>query len=195
MYSPDEKRRAIEPFIKHGCIATAVAGESGYPSRGLPCTWHRQYQELGEKALANSAPRYDDGEKRVAVEHHLGHGRCLARTMRMPGYPKSGEPPSSWVRGPEPGRAKPKKAAGAFASEQGKSAVIDPEAGRPSAGGVARRHGVRREPVYSRRGDPLGKGGSGMDGESPLPPTSPSRRRKSSARRSDSGARGSRGAS
>lgn len=53
MYSPDEKRGAIELFIKHGRSATAVAGEPGYPSRGLPCTWHRQYQELGEKALAN----------------------------------------------------------------------------------------------------------------------------------------------
>lgn len=169
MYSPDEKRRAIELFIKYDRSATAVVSELGYPSRGLLYTWYRQYQELGEKAFANRMSRYNDEEKTAAVEHYFEHGRCLARTMRMLGYPKSSELLSNWVRELEPERAKPKKVSRAFTYEQRKSAVIDLETRRSSAGEVARKHGVSRELVYSWRRDLLGKGGSDMNREKPLP--------------------------
>ena len=169
MYSPDEKRKAIELFIKYDHSATAVVNELGYPSRGLLYIWHRQYQELGEKAFANRMPRYDDEEKRIAVEHCFEHGRCLARTMRMLGCPKSSELLSNWVRELEPGRSKPKRAARTFAHEQGKSAAIGLESRRSSADEVAKKHGASRELVYSWRRDLLGKGGSGMDRGKPLP--------------------------
>lgn len=169
MYSPDEKRKAIELFIKYDHSATAVVNELGYPSRGLLYIWHRQYQELGEKAFANRMSRYNDEEKRIAVEHYFEHGRCLARTMRMLGYPKSSELLSNWVRELEPGRSKPKRAARTFTYEQRKSAVIDLESRRSSADEVAKKHGASRELVYSWRRDLLGKGGSGMDRGKPLP--------------------------
>ena len=169
MYSPDEKRKAIELFIKYDHSATAVVNELGYPSRGLLYIWHRQYQELGEKAFANRMSRCNDEEKRTAVEHYFEHGRCLARTMRMLGCPKSSELLSNWARELEPGRSKPKRAARAFAYEQRKSAVIDLESRRSSADEVAKKHGASRELVYSWRRDLLGKGGSGMGRGKPLP--------------------------
>ena len=169
MYSPDEKRKAIELFIKYDHSATAVVNELGYPSRGLLCIWHRQYQELGEKAFANRMPRYNDEEKRIAVEHCFEHGRRLARAMRMLGCPKGSELLSNWVRELEPGRSKPKRAARAFAHEQGKSAAIDLESRRPGADEVAKKHGASRELVYSWRRGLLGKGGSGMDRGKPPP--------------------------
>lgn len=80
MYSPDEKRKAIELFIKYDHSATAVVDELGHPSRGLLYIWRRQYQELGEKAFANRMSRYDDEEESIAVEHTSSMGGAsLAR--------------------------------------------------------------------------------------------------------------------
>ena len=179
MYSPDEKRRAIELFIKYDRSATAVVSELGYPSRGLLYTWYRQYQELGEKAFANRMSRYNDEEKTAAVEHCFEHGRRLARATRMLGCPKSSELLSSWARELEPGRSKPKRAARAFAHGQGKSAAIGLEPRRSGAGEVAKKHGAGRELVYSWRRGLLGKGGPAWTEESPFLPTPRSCRRRS----------------
>ena len=172
MYSPDEKRKAIELFIKYDHSATAVVNELGYPSRGLLYIWHRQYQELGEKAFANRMPRYNDEEKGIAVEHCFEHGRCLARTMRMLGCPKSSELLSNWVRELEPGRSKPKRAARAFAHEQGKSAAIDLESRRSSADEVAN-SSILGAGACSAKEDPA------WTEESPFLPTPRSCRRRS----------------
>lgn len=47
--------------------------------------------------------RYDDLQKRAAVDHFFDHGQRLARTVRQPGYPKSKELLASWVDELEPG--------------------------------------------------------------------------------------------
>lgn len=50
--------------------------------------------------------RYTDEQKRAAVDHYLGHGRRLKRTMRRLGYPKSKTLLMAWIDELAPGQRK-----------------------------------------------------------------------------------------
>ena len=66
--------------------------------------------------------RYDDFQKRAAVDHFFDRGQCLARAVRQLGYPKSKELFASWVN--EPGRRRRRAKAGSFTDDQKREAVI-----------------------------------------------------------------------
>lgn len=45
MYTTEEKRRAVELYIQYDYSCTAVVNELGYPCRGSPYKWYREYSE------------------------------------------------------------------------------------------------------------------------------------------------------
>jgi len=45
---------------------------------------------------ARSKPKYSDEQKKMATQHYLDHGRCLAATLKALGYPCR-ETLAAWV--------------------------------------------------------------------------------------------------
>ena len=154
MYSLEQRRVAIETFIKFGYSYADTIAELGYPNRQSLCSWWKDYQECGEvrPGKPTRQPKFALEMKRVAVEHCLERGRGLARTMRALGYPKSREYLASWTGGLAPGLRKSRPAIGPrrekISLEEKIQAVAELEGRDGTAAEVAARHGVAREMPY-----------------------------------------------
>lgn len=96
VYSYGDKMRAIELYLRYDRSAAAVINELGYPNRETLRLWYMEFAENGNLSRWRHR-RYDDLQKRAAVDHFFDHGQRLARTVRQPGYPKSKELLASWV--------------------------------------------------------------------------------------------------
>lgn len=110
-YGKEQRDRAVDLYVRYERCAADVIHELGYPSRGMLPVWYRERLEE-ERAGRQSTRgkryrRYTDEQKRAAVDHYLGHGRRLKRTMRALGYPKSHELLTAWIDELAPGRRKP----------------------------------------------------------------------------------------
>jgi len=61
----------------------------GYPTKNALKDWYREYERHHDlpAGYVRTKPWYSDEQKRAAVEHYLSHGRCLAETRKVLGYP------------------------------------------------------------------------------------------------------------
>lgn len=124
MYTREDKLKAVELFIKYDFSPQSVINELGYPCRGSLYNWHREYLANGNDIPdANPYLRYSEGLKRAAVDHYFEHGRCLARTCRMLGYP-SKELLAAWVDELEPGRRVVNKTGRGITDDAKENAVV-----------------------------------------------------------------------
>lgn len=93
MFSTEQRRIAIETFIRfdHG-YADAIA-ELGYPTRHSLRAWYKDYLEHGEvrPPKRRREPKFTLEMRRAAVDYYLAHGKGLAGTMRGMGYPAGRE--------------------------------------------------------------------------------------------------------
>lgn len=100
-YSKEQRDRAMDLYIRYERCAADVIHELGYPSRGMLPVWYRERLEEERTGVPSMRGeryrRYTDEQKRAAVDHYLGHGRRLKRTMRALGYPKSHELLTAWI--------------------------------------------------------------------------------------------------
>lgn len=103
MYSLEQRKRAVELYIKYGLKATATIRELGYPSRAQLVSWHGEWQENGGRLADRSLGQCTLEQKRAAVRHYLTHGRCNAFTRRELGYPKCTAKLAEWVDEYAPG--------------------------------------------------------------------------------------------
>ena len=108
MFSEEQRRVAIETFIRcdHSCADTVA--ELGYPSRATLRLWWREYESAGEmpKGKGTRQSKHADEQMGNAVDCYLEHGRSLSRTMRALGYPKSRQTLGEWIDELAPGRRK-----------------------------------------------------------------------------------------
>ncbi len=88
MYSPEQRKRAVELCIGYGLKPTAAIRELGYPSRAQLVSWHREWQESGGRLTDLSLEQYVPEQKRAAAGHYPAHGRHDALARREPGCPK-----------------------------------------------------------------------------------------------------------
>ena len=109
-YGKEQRDRAVDLYIRYERCAADVIHELGYPSRGMLPVWYRERLEeerTGRQSTRGKRyRRYTDEQKQAAVDHYLGHGRRLKRTMRALGYPKSHELLTAWIDELAPGRRK-----------------------------------------------------------------------------------------
>ncbi|MCI7218282.1 transposase [Parafannyhessea umbonata] len=141
-YTLEQRKRAVEPCIKHGLKATATIRELGYPSRVQLAAWHREWLETGgslhERSRASEA--YSAEQKRAAVDHYLEHGRRNAHARRELGYPKSCHKLADRIEGLAPSERRTteprtftleqrRRAAAAFVGRAGSAREIADEAG------------------------------------------------------------------
>lgn len=108
MYSTEQRKLAIETFIRFGHSCADTIAELGYPNRHTLNSWWREYRETGEVPAGKMIrePRFSDDQKREAAEHCLGHDKSLSRTMRALGYPKGSDTLCGWIDEPAPGQRK-----------------------------------------------------------------------------------------
>ena len=156
MYSYEERMRAVRLFVKYDKSCMAVINELGYPSRVQLMSWYREYEKDGDLATRSRA-RYDDAQKRLAVDHFFDHGQCLARTMRKLGYPKSSELVAQWIEELEPGKRRVRSSPRSFTDEQRAEAVIALQSRSLPAGEIAETVGVTRAVLYKWKNSILGK--------------------------------------
>lgn len=148
-HSREQRDRAVDLYIKYERCAADVIYELGYPQQGdsagvVPGTsrggTHRNTVHPRKRYR-----RYTDEQKQSAVEHYLGHGRRLRRTMRALGYPKSHELLTAWIDGLVPGRCKPGH--GPVPEELKRKAVVAAASGRLKSREAAAELGVEASVV------------------------------------------------
>ena len=97
MYSYEDRLRAVQLYIKLGERVGLAIRQLGYPTKNALKSWHREYEQLLDLPSSYMRrPRYSQAQKVRAVEHYLGHGRCVAATIKALGYPSRALPPA-WV--------------------------------------------------------------------------------------------------
>lgn len=144
MFSTEQRRIAIEAFIRfdHGYADTIA--ELGYPTRHSLRAWCKDYLGRGEvrPPKRRREPKFTLEMRRAAVDYCLAHGKSLAGTMRRMGCPASRECLCGWIDELAPGQRK----YGGAEPESGSC----PARGEDAGGGRARvpqrnRCGGRRE--------------------------------------------------
>ena len=107
-YSEEQRRSALETFIRFDHSYADTIAELGYPNRGTLRGWWREYERTGVVPVRKSVsdPTCTDAMKRAAADYYLGHGRSLARTARALGYPKSRQLLGEWIDEYAPGQRK-----------------------------------------------------------------------------------------
>ncbi|MBR3314759.1 MAG: hypothetical protein IKG18_11550 [Atopobiaceae bacterium] len=108
MFSAEQRRIAIETFIKYDHSYADTVAELGYPNRATLRLWWKEYESTGEipEGKGTRQSKYTDEQMRAAVDHYLEHGRSLSRTMRAMGYPKGRQTLCDWVDELAPGSRK-----------------------------------------------------------------------------------------
>lgn len=162
MYSYADRLRAVQLYIKLGKRVGATIRELGYPTTNALKDWYREYERHHDlpAGYVRTKRCYSDEQKRVAVEHYLSHGRCVAETRKVLGYPCR-VTLSTWIdeHAPDAKRrvvgkivtAKPRS------EQQKRAAVIDLCSRRESAREVAQKVGISRQTLYNWKDQQLGR--------------------------------------
>ncbi len=88
MYSYEQRKIAIDLYIKYDLQVNPVIKELGYPSRRILYKWYKEFLELGGLPHKHTKKsNYSDEQKKIAVDHYFEHGKSLANTIRKLGYP------------------------------------------------------------------------------------------------------------
>lgn len=147
MYSTEQRKLAIETYIKFDLSAADTVAELGYPTRHSPRAWHRDYLEHGEvrPPKRQREPKFTLGMRRAAVDCYLAHGRSLAGTMRRMGCPAGRECLCDWIGELAPGQRKyrgPDPKAGPVPLGEKAQAVAELESRNGIAAEAAAGHGA-----------------------------------------------------
>lgn len=175
MYSMEQKRAAIETYIRFDHSTADTIAELGYPSRAMLGMWWKGYERTGKiPERKRPAPASGAEQMRSAVSYYLEHGRSLSRTRRAMGYPKSSAALAKWIDELAPGKRRASEArisSRPVAIGEKIDAVVELESRSCSAEEVARRRGVTRAAPYVWRREVLGsmEGGGVRGGYDSLP--------------------------
>jgi putative transposase len=89
MYKYEDRMRAVQLYIKYDLNMASVIRELGYPSRQMLYNWYREFVANGalrkDDQLCHS--KYNETQRRCAVQYYLDHGQSISRTIKALGYP------------------------------------------------------------------------------------------------------------
>lgn len=164
MYSAEQRKIAIETFVKFDHSYADTIAELGYPTRACLRNWWNECRDTGEVPISKftTNPRYTAEMRRRAVEHYLEHGKSPTRTMRALGYPKSREVLGDWIDEIAPGQRKhrgPDPKRDPVPVEKKVQVMAELEARSGPAAEIAERHGVSRAAPYIWRREIMGDNG------------------------------------
>lgn len=161
MYSYEDRIRAVKLYIKLGKRTNATIRQLGYPTTNALKSWLREYERDGNLRVgqARSKSKYSAEQKRTAIEHYLGHGRCMVVTRKALGYPCR-DTLAAWVTELDPaakmklvGKARPVQ----FAEKKKQAAAIALCTRQSSAQAIAQEIGVTRPTLYKWKNQLLGR--------------------------------------
>jgi putative transposase len=176
MFSYEDRLRAVRLYIKLGKRVGLTIRQLGYPTKNALKSWHREYERSHDLPAGYSrASRYSQAQKEEAVQHYLDHGRCLAATIKVLGYP-SRDLLRDWVQTlhPEIG-ARVVGRGQALTPARKEAAVIALCTRRGSAQSVAQELGVSRPSLYNWKNQLLGHEASASMTRQQDSPPSPER--------------------
>lgn len=161
MYSYEDQIRAVKLYLKLGKRTNATIVQLGYPTTNALKSWLREYERDGNLRVgqARSKSKYSAEQKRAAIEHYLGHGRCMVVTRKALGYPCR-DTLAAWVTELDPaakmklvGKARPVQ----FAEKKKQAAAIALCTRHSSAQAIAQEIGVTRPTLYKWKNQLLGR--------------------------------------
>ena len=161
MFSTEQRRIAIETFIRFDHSYADTIAELGYPTRHSLRAWYKDYLEHGEvrPPKRRREPKFALEMRQAAVDYCLAHGKSLARTMRRMGCPASRECLCGWIDELAPGQRRyrgPSPKAGPVPLAEKIQAVAEPGSRSGTAAEVAEKHGVPRTAPCIWRGEMMG---------------------------------------
>ena len=168
MFSTEQRRIAIEAFIRFDHSHAGTIAEPGYPTRHSLRAWYKDYLEHGEVGppKRRREPKLAFEMRRAAVDYYLAHGKGLAGTMRGMGCPASRECLCGWIDELAPGQGKyggPSPKAGPVPLAEKIRAAAEPGSRSGTAAEVAGKHGVPRTAPYAWRREVTGDNGGGPE--------------------------------
>ncbi len=160
MYSFDESICAVKLYIKLGKRVAATIHQLGYPTENALKSWHREYEQCLDlpRGYLRSKPRYSQAQMKLAVEHYLAHGRCIAATIKALGYPAR-DSLRAWIHElhPELPRVVGRSESLTRPPAMRQAAVIALCTRQESAQAVAQKFGVCRPTLYNGENQLLGQ--------------------------------------
>lgn len=161
MFSIEQRRIAIETFIRFDHSYADAIAELGYPTRHSLRAWYKDYLEHGEvrPPKRRREPKFTLEMRQAAVDYCLAHGKSLAGTMRRMGCPASRECLCGWIDELAPGQRKyrgPNPKRDPVPIEKKVQVVAELEARTGPAAQIAERHGVSRTAPYVWRREMMG---------------------------------------
>jgi putative transposase len=160
LYSHEARMRAVKLYIRYGRASAATIREIGYPSRVMLRAWYREFVKSGGlHQHCRRKAKYSNEQKKLAVEHYFGHGRCISKTTAALGYPSCATL-RTWIDEQRPGVRKVcirRGSAVSLSHEQKRRAVIDLCSREGSAAAVAQDVGVSRPSLYAWKNELLGE--------------------------------------
>ena len=176
MYSHEDRHRAVQIYIRLGKRVGLAMRQLGYPTQNALKSWHLEYEQRRDLPAGYvRRPRHSQVQKVRAVEHDLGHGRCVAATIKGEGYPSRALLPA-WVQQLQPetlarvvGRSRE------LTPAMKQSAVIALSMRQASAKAVAQELSVSRPTLYKWKNQLLGHDASASMKRQQDAPASPDR--------------------
>jgi transposase InsO family protein/transposase-like protein len=163
MYSYEDRRKAVELYIKYGLRAAATIRELGYPDRHSLSMWYKEYITNGDlHPSLERTPKFSKEQRKIALEHYVEHGRSITYTVKSLGYPSRGQL-LAWVREEFPNE-RPSCRSGQslvnLSQKEKEEAVVDLCARKGSAQEIAERYGMSRTALYGWKRQLLDKDGN-----------------------------------
>jgi len=176
MYSYEDRLRAVELYIKLGMRIGLTIRQLGYPTKNALKSWHREYEQRHDLPAGYvRQPRYSQAHKEQAIEHYLGHGRCIAATIKSLGYP-SRSLLSAWLQELHPQDRTSVVGRSQELTPAAKQSAVIALCMRPaSAQAVAEDLGVSRGSLYKWKNQLLGHDASASMKRQQDAPASPDR--------------------
>ena len=89
MYSYEERKKAVDLYIKYGKKTSAVIHELGYPDCHILIMWYKDFIKKGKIEIPDlkGNPIYTEEQKQKAVKFYIEHGKSLKFTVSKLGYP------------------------------------------------------------------------------------------------------------
>ena len=143
----------VELYIQYGHHAATVLRELGYPNSAQSLVnWYREFEQSGTlHGNYQTALKYTQEQRAVAVKHYIEHGKCLSYTCREPGYP-SHTLLKEWVLEAAPEHADSRCKTGSpmvkLNQQQKDQAVVELCSHTAAAQDIANRYGVAKSTVY-----------------------------------------------
>lgn len=170
VYSKEQRKEAVDLYIRYDLHASAVTRELGYPDRKSLYSWYEDRLEEEKTGIPfqPKLTKYSQVQKMDAVDYYLGHGKSLKGTIRKMGYP-SHEILVSWIDELAPGARKIRRTGIALPYRKQAEMVGDLCEREGTAQTVADEHEVSRSHLYvlKRRMLPAQKEESEMKDQTP----------------------------